>query len=359
MFTLDLHALVTAAVGATVKTWSGHDRRDTVGASEVGDCMRKVVYNKHGATPDASYEQDYGATERGNVIEAWIIDRMQQQLKALREAGTTDIELLFATDEGQKTLVAGAQSATPDGLFVSKTGFMLPNGEQVTSLYNEIKSKDPRPFDRLTAAEPNHIDQCIQGMDLLRRRTPHKPEWAVITYVNASFLSQRKQFFVRFDEGHAEALRARAHSILNDYDLDTLPDAEGRMYFDSKPCEYCPYKSICEGKRVADIPADEKPVARGVADQIGTLAGDYKALGLEIEDLEADRKRIAEQINIELTKAGTRKVKADWGSVSVWSAHPPASYDMKKMREDGVDVDAYQRPAGEPSLRVGVFLKKN
>ena len=36
----------------------------TNGASEVGQCRRKLVYDKHGVDPDTGFVQDYGAAER-------------------------------------------------------------------------------------------------------------------------------------------------------------------------------------------------------------------------------------------------------------------------------------------------------
>ena len=125
MFELDTKTLILANMTrkSDSKTWGGHDRSQTVGASEVGQCQRKLVYDKHNVEPDTGFKQDLGAAERGNVIEDWVVENLQHSLP-------DDIQLLWATDEGQQTLVDKDvhQSATPDGLFVSDKRFCLKVG---------------------------------------------------------------------------------------------------------------------------------------------------------------------------------------------------------------------------------------
>ena len=63
------------------KTWGGHDRKKTVGASAVGGCLRSIVYDKHNAPTDKNFVQDLGAAERGNMVEDWAVPSIQQSLK--------------------------------------------------------------------------------------------------------------------------------------------------------------------------------------------------------------------------------------------------------------------------------------
>ena len=206
-FKLDPKAMLLSNISrkSESKTWGGHDRSMTVGASEVGQCQRKLVYDKHNIHPDTGFVQDYGAAERGNAMEDWVVEGLQHSLP-------DDIQLLWATDEGQQTLVdkLAYQSATPDGLFVSKDLFPLNvDGTDVLTncVYNEIKSIDPRPYDFLKEPKHVHALQCQQGMDLVRRLTEYEPTHAVITYVNASFYSQIKTFIIPFDQKIADGLR--------------------------------------------------------------------------------------------------------------------------------------------------------
>ena len=59
---LDRHA------ASAPKIWA-HDRAMSVGASEIGQCLRKTWFAKNGVAPDASYLDRYGAKLRGDLIE--------------------------------------------------------------------------------------------------------------------------------------------------------------------------------------------------------------------------------------------------------------------------------------------------
>ena len=104
-------ALATYAK-ATARTFEG--REDTVGASEIGQCARKVFFAKnagdrvYGVASDEDWVDTRGAALRGGLIEDhfWV--------PALR-ARFGD-KLQFAGDE-QKTFISEFLSATPDGLF--------------------------------------------------------------------------------------------------------------------------------------------------------------------------------------------------------------------------------------------------
>ena len=52
MFKLDPKAMLLASMTlkSESKTWGGHNRSMTTGGSEVGQCQRKVVYDKHDVT---------------------------------------------------------------------------------------------------------------------------------------------------------------------------------------------------------------------------------------------------------------------------------------------------------------------
>ena len=93
------------------------DRSQTVGASEVGQCARKVFYLKNEADPvcgaqrDLDFADGWGARLRGTVFED------QVWTPALRAKFNS--QLLFAGDE-QRTLVSGFVSATPDALLIEQ-----------------------------------------------------------------------------------------------------------------------------------------------------------------------------------------------------------------------------------------------
>lgn len=346
--------LCAAGVAQQKKTWSGHDRDATIGASEIGSCARMQVLRKQGHPHDADFVEDYGALERGNAIEAWFIERMQAELERGYEAGEHSIELLWATDSGQTTLVRGAQSVTPDGIFAShKAEIQLDNGQTVKCLLNEVKSIDPRPYERLVKPKFNHVQQVIQGMDLVRELTEFKPDWAVITYINASFLSQQKSFFIPFSQSKADGLRRRAEMI--NYAKE-IPEPEGHMY-ETGDCDYCPFKKACELMRFGDMPKAERGgVSQADADTV--VAAARRLTSAKSALVEAEENKItAERELVDLmSKLRTSKLQHGDVSVSVWTQAAPPSIDVKAMRDAGIDVDAYLKPH-TPGPRVSVRMK--
>ena len=59
MPTISIKSMLDAHVAANGKTWE-HDRDLTVGASEVGQCLRKTWFAKNGVDPDRSEERRVG-----------------------------------------------------------------------------------------------------------------------------------------------------------------------------------------------------------------------------------------------------------------------------------------------------------
>lgn len=356
-FKLDTKAMILANMNrkSDSKTWGGHDRSMTVGASEVGQCQRKLVYDKHGVEPDTGFVQDLGAAERGNVLEEWVVENLQHSLP-------DDIDLLWATDEGQQTLVDKEtyQSATPDGLFVSKTPFTLEVDSvsvETDCVYNEIKSIDPRPYDYLREPKHVHFLQCQQGMDLTRRLTEYKPTHAIITYINASFLSQIKRFIIPFDQKIADGLRQRSLDTFTKVSPDNLPMAEGKL-MGGDECQYCAWRRQCNGDLVSALPTQEKSnYEQAVETRLYELATQRAELVASGKDNDQKVRELEQEIKEVLHEADTKKVKADWGSVTVYSQKSPPRYDKAKFEEAGLDYRDFQTD-GEYSPRLSVTIRK-
>lgn len=343
------------------KTWSGHERWAAIGGSDIGRCARQVVYDKCGQPMDPGFNQDWGAAERGHAVERWFIEHIQAQLERQRAAGDHDVELIWATDEGQKTLTRGPQSVTPDGLFISPRGLMVvedPDTKQrvtVTAVYNEVKSKDPRVFEKMYEPEHGHVMQVIQGIDLVRTQTQYKPEYGVITYINASFVTQQKTYWVKFTQRAGDGLKQRASWLLYECDLTKLPEPESRMY-GAKDCDYCPWVQTCNGHEIGNLPTDEVPLPTQTEIEVEQLATQYREHDLLVEKHTTEKKNTAQRLASILSRAGTKKAKGDWGSVLIWSQRPPPKLNFDQMRADGIPVDDYLIPS-DPSVRVSVRLK--
>lgn len=333
------------AVVSGSNTWSGHDRGTTIGASEIGACARRVFYEKHGQEQDPDFTQDWGAAERGHAIEDWYVDRLRRGLPE-------GVKLLYAGDE-QKTLARGAQSATPDGIILdTREG-------QEDVIYLEIKSIDPRVYDVMTQAKQQHELQSIQGMDLVRDLLKFKVTRAIIVYINASFVSQRRYFEVPFDEKVAAALRNRAEDMLFGKHSETnLPRAEGKME-GGKECGYCPFYRSCTAHDVGKLPTEVRPlqdIPADVVERAKDLVVQQRALAQQLGQIEGAKKATEAEIVELLVKSDTKSIKAPWGSITTYGQSGPPQFDIEKMEADGIDLDKYRKP-GTRGTRLTVSWK--
>jgi hypothetical protein len=322
------------------RTFEG--RENTVGASEVGQCARKTYFTKnagdrvYGAAPDEDYDETFGAALRGQLIENHF------WLPALR-AHFGD-KLLYAGDQ-QRTLISGFLSATPDGLLVIDPPIVL-----------ECKSIDPRV--RLDGPKPEHAYQAIVQIGLFRELTPHQPDRAIISYINASFLDDVVEFVVHFDPAIFEQAKRRAAQIATAQSPDELKP-EGWIA-GGRECEYCAFNVACGRVRhaVPSRPIADPPDPQFVA-EIVDLAREAKGRRALLKRATADLREIEHNIKERLRAKNVRHVKD--GDVSViWSAvRGRPSYDMPAIREAaakaGVDLAEFER-TGEPSDRLTVRI---
>jgi hypothetical protein len=128
---------------STARTFEG--RENTTGASEIGQCARKIFFVKTEADwlagqRDADHRESWGATLRGRLFEdhVWV--------PALR--ARYGKRLLYAGDQ-QQTFSLGFLSATPDGLLVDMPADALAhlgvqNIGNGASIVCEGKTIDPR-----------------------------------------------------------------------------------------------------------------------------------------------------------------------------------------------------------------------
>lgn len=340
------------------KSWSGHDRSDTIGASEIGLCARRVWLDKQDTAPDPNFVQDWGAAERGNSAENWVVAGFEYALKQNPGAGIS----LIWTGDNQQTLVEGAQSATPDGLFIGQSIEVLcPVANAVVSvscLYNEIKSIDPRAFDYLTKPKQSHVLQVTQGMDLVRRLTPHKPEYAVITYVDASFFSNQKEWIVKFDQAVADGLRERAVELMHDFGLNEQPWPEG-MIAGGDECGWCPYKQQCNAYNVDRIKRYNKVLDTLPADVDSHLA-ELVAMRTEANTLGDKwtklRKEFDQKIIDVMDQVGASKIKRSWGGLTRYEMSSPPVIDDDKLKALNISRADITKP-GAPYARLNVTPK--
>jgi hypothetical protein len=338
--------------GLTARIFEG--RASSVGASEIGQCSRKVFFAKnegdpvYGVTSDVDYANPWGGALRGRLIEDhfWVPALQARYGDKLLYAGVA-----------QTTLAWGFLSATPDGLLIDQPADALAalgvadiSGDR--SVVVECKSIDPRS--KLDGPKPEHAFQAIVQLGLFRELTPHQPRWAVISYINASFLDDVIEYPVQFDAVVFASAKRRAAEILSAQSADELKP-EGWIV-GGRECEFCPFTKACGVIRhaVPTQPFAELPDPQFVA-EIADLARNAKHERYEAEAATAAMRELECEIKERLRSRGLRHVEGDGVSV-IWApVKGRPAFDMKRIREvaakAGIDVAEYQT-VGEPSDRL-------
>lgn len=341
------------------RAWS-EDRSQTVGASEVGQCLRKTWFVKHeheptfGIARDDTYEDSWGATKRGSVYEDnfWA--------PGLAASLPPPASLVMAGSD-QRTLFSGYLSATPDGLVIDAPRDALAHlgvpdlGGDCFSV--ECKTIDPRvPTDKLP--KPENVFQVQVQLGLIRERTNHAPAYGVITYTDASWWDQMHEFAVAFDPAVYAEAKARAARILTTEDPFSLPP-EGEIS-GGKECRYCPFSRTCRG-----IDAKAADAYRG--DASPDVAEDVRALVLDViearraeKEAAETRKELEHALKEKLRAHGVHRVAGDGFSVNWSTVKGRPSWDMKGLREAaeaaGVNLSLFET-TGDPTDRLTVTAK--
>lgn len=331
------------------KTWE-HDRISTIGASEVFACLRRVTADKLEWPHDPDYSSSRGAMRRGDIIENEVFVPAMQ-------AGTATIgSTLTRAGTKQQTIVDGYLSATPDGLVTGLRRDCLAHlgvpdiGSDC--VVTECKSYDPRVS--ITSPKEEHQGQTIVQMGLIRHATRHRPNFAIVAYVNASFLDDVEQFVVPYDQGIYDAAYARTIKIMGTDDPWTMPP-EGKIA-GGKECDYCPIAGQCAAQLAGRVPGTEAAAfAFETADavQLETLVVEHRRAKLAETTALRQAAEADEKIKAILRKADRRKAAGAGWTISYYSMPGRASLDRDALTKAGVDLSDFEK-AGKPSevLRV-------
>jgi hypothetical protein len=333
------------------KSWS-HDRASTVGASEVGQCARKVFWLKNEndstrrADRDPEYRETWGARMRGTVFEDkfWV--------PAMR--AKFGKRLLYAGKE-QKTLIGNFLSATPDGLLIGLTPQeCLDAGLPVEahSALVECKTADPRT--NLQEAKSANVYQTQVQMGLMRENTTHAPTHAILSYTDASFWSEVKEFVIEFDEHVFEVAKERAMTIMT-AEAATGLKPEGWIAGGTE-CNHCPFTKACGIER-RNLPfQDIAPIDPQFEAEIVAMARTLRRAEDKRDDSDKMVREMAEQIKHRLREKGVKKIPG----VLTWSSVKGRSgYDNRAIKqaavEAGVDITQFEIQ-GEPSDRLVIQI---
>jgi hypothetical protein len=220
-----------------------HDRMNTLGASEVGQCARKMFWLKNEQDSqlrvprDPEYVDTWGARARGSVFEdAFWVPAMKKRFgKRLKFAG-----------KQQKTFVKDFLSATPDGIIINLTPEeRVAIGTEADCAMVECKTADPRT--NLSQAKQSNVFQTQVQMGLVREMTKYKPSHSVLSYTDASFWNEVKEFTIAFDQKLYETAQARATMIMTAISVnETKPEG---WIAGGYECRYCPFTIPCGVER--------------------------------------------------------------------------------------------------------------
>jgi hypothetical protein len=296
--------------------------------------------------------EHWGASRRGTTFEAhfWT--------PALRHYYGNNILYIGGK---QRTLTLGNLRATPDALLINRKRNALkylgvddigPSGEIVL----ECKTVDPRI--KLSEAKFEHVFQAQTQIGMFRAVTDHKPNYALISYVNASFFDDVIEFAIEFDPDIFERAKQRAAMILHATDPGQLKP-EGWIA-GGRECEYCPFLKPCTAlrgavvERESDSDADPKLVV-----EISTLARRERDWGAKSSAAQEQQRYLQEQIKSLLREHGRRRIAGDGVSV-IWSpVKGRPSFDMPALREAaaklGLNVQKFET-VGDPTDRLTITV---
>jgi hypothetical protein len=333
-------------------------RSSTLGASEVGQCLRKMYFTKNADDPvyairrDAGYLDGWGAQLRGSVFEqSFWVPALHAQFGD---------RLKFTGDE-QRSFESGFLSATPDGLLTDvRPDILAPLGIpdiESDCLLLEAKTIDPRV--KLDAPKPEHKFQVIVQLGVVREVTKFRPRYALISYADASFWSEVTEFAVKFDPDVYENAKRRANKVMTASEASEL-SPEGWIA-GGRECEHCAFATACGIQRRAVPETSAAAMDPQFVAEIRDLAHEMKRHQTEANTAETRSREIQHELRERLCAKGFRRVAADDFSV-IWSpVKGRSSMNIPALKKAaiaaGVDISKFET-VGEPTDRLDVRVQE-
>lgn len=339
-------------VASNQKTWK-QDRRLTVGASECFGCIRKNWFTKRGdefgVQKDSYYEESWGAMERGNIIENhYIVPALEEGLKR------RGLKLIMAGD-GQDTIIDGIHSATLDGLIIPEDGGFLPANfleyygvdpkdfAEQDSLVVEMKSFDPRLT--LQHEKSIHRGQTQMQMGLIREQTEYNPEYAILIYVNASWLDDIRIFVIPYEDSVYRIGRERNEKVFGIDDAGLFAP-EGKL---DDMCQYCPFQDACAAVTEKRVPSARKALTKAeielqdkeMLDGLRPLVLKRNDVKQKVKELEAELEEYNEAIRQNLIEHGTSRAVAPDFKATYTYQKGRKQLSKEKMIERGLDPEEF------------------
>lgn len=343
-------------VASTQKKWK-HDRKKSVGASEAFGCIRKSWFSKRGGDfgfeKDPDYRETWGAVRRGDLLENYHI--VPAVKTGLRRRGMD----LILEGEDQDTIIDGVSSATSDGLIINAPRDLLayygiPDIKS-NCVTLEMKSFDPRI--NILEEKAIHRGQTQMQMGLIRETTEWRPHYAVVLYVNASWIDDIRPFVVEYDENVYRIGRQRAEKVYETTDPAML-QAEGKM---DGMCDYCPFKRACAQVSVARVPAPRKSLGKKeIEAQDQALIAELDELVHELDVLKKEKKEVErrveeanEAVRQKLILANTSRAVGNGWKASYTTIAGRKTISKEKLEAAGLNPEDFmEEGAGYEKLTV-------
>lgn len=351
MAAINFQRMFDAFSDANEKEWK-YDRNASLGASEAFACIRKAHFKKFQYEPDDGHTQDWGAAKRGDLIENHFA------VPAVQAVLPEGAGLLYAGDE-QETLKKGKLTATPDGLVIDVDSDALAElgVEDILSdcFVVEFKSFDPRA--NIKEAKPIHAGQVQVQLGLLHDTTEFRPEYGIIIYMNASFLTDIRIYVIKRDPKIYKAAQERARQVFSTENAKDLM-AEGKLSGECNMCEFTEECAIAQGEAT---PKTKKKIADPkVLSRLELLAGRQKELDAAEKDAKADKKLIEEEIKEILREHDTKGVGEDSFTISLSWCNGKKSLDAlavaAELEAAGKSIEDFQKE-GNGYERLTVKIK--
>lgn len=332
MAEIDFHEAYDTFVKNTQKAWA-HDRSKTVGASEAFGCLRKTWFKKHNAEQDPDYKESWGALRRGDLIEQYFAE---PAVRWFLETEYHDARLIWGGAD-QVTLKApdAPLTATPDGLVINADDdalalYGIPSLGGTGCFNFEIKSIDPRV--NLREEKAIHRGQTIVQMGITRETTEYRPNYAVIVYLDASFLDDIDIFVIPFDQKTYDVAKSRSRSV---YDIKDPKDVMAEGKYDNG-CDYCPFSIACARTNKAATPtageANHGNTPSKLMEEFEALVREERASSLAKKVTEKDHKEASERLKQWFSDVGVKRAEVP-GVVkaSITWIKGRETYDAKAM----------------------------
>jgi hypothetical protein len=339
---LDDYAVVSNRVFET-------DRGNTVGASEIGQCIRKVFWIKnendpqYGVVRDNEYVDGWGARARGTIFENFFWEPAMRLRFGDR--------LKFAGKD-QRTFVDNFISATPDGLVEQLTA--AEKRELATDadcIMTECKTADPRT--NLVDPKTTNVYQTQIQMGLVREQTKYQPTHSLLSYTDASFWNEVKEFIIPFNPKLYEIGKERAALIMTATSIEALKP-EGWIGGGGE-CKHCPFTRACGIER-RNLPFTDEPADPDFIAEITALVLELKSAETDRDEADVLVRELQDEIKKRLRERKVRKIPnvVSWSPVKGRSGYNNKEI-MKAAVDAGVDIEQFATQ-GEATDRFTILI---